>query len=485
MVKGDVAAEGAKKQLHRLAGRFCRSKPPSSSRIPFDSDGFVLHWRMKPSFASLIFCALLTRGERAAAEDWPHFLGPQTNFHSSETGLDLDYSEAGPPLLWEIPRGRGHAGPVVSGGKVVFIHQVEDNEEIHCVAAETGETVWKIDYPVKVDQAYGIVDAPRSSPTIDPATGLVFTLGNDGDLICCQLADGKIVWQKNLAEEFGAAPFFFGYGSAPLVHGDKLIVQAGSDEAGVVAFEKSTGQVIWQCDHPWNGSYASPVTAEINGVKRLLVFAEGMVKPPHGGLVCINLEDGTVLDAFSWRSDNFASVNAATPVPCGPNRVFLSEDYGLGGVMLEYGSDNKAQIVWTSPEFGCQFQTPIYHDGVIYGFGGNGGLMLAFDVASGGLLWNEAFYQTTIPWQGRDVPISLGHAHLIHVDGGFLCLSENGALMRMRLGRDGFEIQAKARLFYAPETWAPPVLSDGRLFVNQNEMGSRMLCYDVSGKSGE
>lgn len=438
---------------------------------------------MKSPFEVLLIFVLLTCGERVAAEDWPHFLGPQGDFHSGETGLSLNYSEAGPPLLWEIPRGRGHAGPVVSGGKVVFIHQVEGNEEVHCVVAETGKTVWKFAYPVEVDQAYGVVDAPRSSPTIDPASGLVFTLGNDGDLICCQLADGRIVWQKKLAEEFGEAPFFFGYGSAPLVYGDKLIVQAGSDAVGVVALNKATGEVIWLCDHPWNGSYASPVTAEINGVERLLVFAEGMVKPPHGGLVCIDLEKGTVLDTFAWRSDNFASVNAATPVFCGPNRVFLSEDYGLGGVMLEYGSDNKAQILWTSPEFGCQFQTPIYHDGVIYGFGGNGGLMLAFEVATGRLLWNEAFYQTTIPWQGRDIPISLGHAHLIHVDGAFLCLTEDGALLRMQLGRDGFQIDAKTRLFYAPETWAPPVLSDGRLYVNQNEMGSRMICYDVSGKS--
>ena len=110
--------------------------------------------------------------------------------------------------------------------------------------------------------------------------------------------------------------------------------------------------------------------------------------------------------------------------------------------------------------------------------------MLAMDVATGSVLWNEAFYQTTIPWNDRDIPISLGHSHLIHVDGDFLCLSENGALLRMDLDSYGFEILAKARLFYAPETWAPPAISKGRLFVNQNEMGSRLICYDVSGGGG-
>ena len=107
--------------------------------------------------------------------------------------------------------------------------------------------------------------------------------------------------------------------------------------------------------------------------------------------------------------------------------------------------------------------------------------MVAFDAATGTHFWNEGFFQTTIPWKGRDIPISLGHAHMIHADGGFLCLSENGSLIRFILGTRGPTITSKARLFYAPETWAPPVISNGRLFVNQNEMGSRLICYDVSG----
>ena len=134
-------------------------------------------------------------------------------------------------------------------------------------------------------------------------------------------------------------------------------------------------------------------------------------------------------------------------------------------------------------EFGCQFQTPIYHEGIIYGFGGNGGLMLALDAGTGRLFWNEAFYDTTIQWKDRPIPISLGHAHLIHVDGAFLCLSENGALLRMELGSHGFQILSKARLFYAPETWAPPAISNGLLYVNQNEMGSRLVCYDLRKKA--
>lgn len=415
----------------------------------------------------------------AAGEDWPHFLGPNLNFHSEETGLDFDFPETGPPVLWEVERGRGHSGPVVADGKLVYIHQVDREEEIRCHDAATGEELWSHRYPVEVDQSYGISDAPRSSPVIDPETGKVYTLGNDGDLICFSLDEGEILWSFRLEERFGPSPFFFGHGSSPLVYGDLLIVQAGAEDATVVALEKGSGETVWQTDHEWHGSYASPIVMPIHGKDRLLAFAGGMVDPPRGGLLTIDPSDGAVLDEFPWRSTRFASVNAATPVPSGPNRVFLTEDYGKGGVMLEFDADGGSRVLWNLPEFGCQFQTPIHHEGMLYGFGGNGGLMMAVDAASGRTFWSEAFYQTTIPWNDRDIPISLGHAHLIHVDGGFLCLSENGSLLRMNLNASGYRIDAKARLFYAPETWAPPVVANGRLYINQNEMGSRLICYDL------
>lgn len=418
------------------------------------------------------------------AEDWPHFLGPGLDLRSPETGLKLDFGEGGPDLLWEVERGGGHPGPVVSGGKVVFTHQVEDAEEVRCLRAEDGETIWKHRTEVRVEQSFGIVDAPRSSPVIDGESGLVFVLGNDGDLVALELETGEVAWEKSLPETFGPAPNYFGYGSCPLPHGDRLVVQAGAPGAAVAALDKESGETLWRTEHEWHGSYASPVVGEVNGEERIFVFAGGKSDPPTGGLLCLDPVDGRVESAVPWRSDNPASVNAASPVPCGPNRVFITEDYGKGGAMIEFDREFRAGVAWTLPEFGCQFQTPLHHEGTLYGFGGNGGLMMAVDAATGRVLWSEAFYQTTVPWEGRPIPISLGHAHLVHVDGAFLCLSENGALLRMELSPGGYRLLSAARLFYAPETWAPPVISGGRLFVNQNEMGARLLCYDVRKNGG-
>jgi outer membrane protein assembly factor BamB len=65
-------------------------------------------------------------------------------------------------------------------------------------------------------------------------------------------------------------------------------------------------------------------------------------------------------------------------------------------------------------------------------------------------------------------------------------LGENGVLAWLELTRKGVPIQTHAKLFHAPESWTAPALSDGRLFICQNQSGSadtkaRLLCYDLRG----
>lgn len=434
-------------------------------------------------FSFLLLPILLTLGAGVSrAGDWPHFLGPDHDLHSTEKGLLKTLPAAGPPVLWEMKRGDGHAGPVILGDVLVLIHQRDRQEVVECREAATGKLRWEHAYPVEISQNFGISDAPRGSPVIDPATRMVFTLGNDGDLIAFDLATGGIVWQTKLDEQFGDTPVFFGRGSCPLVLGEQLIVSVGSPGACVVSLEVKTGRVRWKADHAWGASYSSPVVGKVNGEDRVFVFAGGMDDPPTGGFLSVNPKDGTIDGEIPWRSTMFASVNAASPVPCGENRVFITEDYGKGGVMIEFGPDFKPTIAWEAPDLSCQFQTPIHHDGLLFGFGGSGGLLLCYEVESGRLRWSEPFIRLLVPWQGRELPVNLGRGNLVHVDGAFLCLGENGTLIWLNLTDTGAEVLSATQLFYAPETWAAPVVSGGRLFVNQSNLGSRLICYDFKAK---
>ena len=76
----------------------------------------------------------------------------------------------------------------------------------------------------------------------------------------------------------------------------------------------------------------------------------------------------------------------------------------------------------------------------------------------------------------------LGRASLLHVDGAMLCLGDEGTLLWLDLTPKGVKRLAEAQLFRAPETWGIPTVSRGLLYVNQNEMGARLRCYDLRGE---
>ena len=414
----------------------------------------------------------------AVVSDWPRFLGPDDNCHSPETPLLNNFDGKAPTLVWEIARGVSHTSPVIAGNRVLFIHALDGKEIIECVDAETGRRFWKIENPVSLGQNFGISDAPRSAPVIDAGAGLVFSLGVEGRLLALRLDSGELVWEKSLPEDFGDAPFFFGYGGSPLVFGDKLIVNTGNTKVGVVALDKTTGKELWRAASGWNGSYASPIAAAINGEQRILTLASGMVDPPHGGLLCIQPATGKIDSQLEWRSRTFASVLAATPVACGNGRIFITEDYGRGGNLVEFDKNFQPKSDWNAERFGAQFQTPLFHldDGHLYGFTGSsepGAELVCYDGANGDEIWREGF---------AELGANLGRTHLLHADGAFWCVGASGLLLKFDLSPTKAKVVDSVELFSAPETWALPALSGGLLFVPENGSTPKLRCYDLRGE---
>jgi len=403
----------------------------------------------------------------AQTEDWPRFLGPRHDLHSKETKLLKSFPEYGPTKVWEVKRGSGQAPVVVAGNYLVMIHVLDGKEIIECLEPETGKRHWSFEYPVRLGSSYGIRDATRAGPVIDGE--LVFTIGVRGDLHCLELQTGNRVWKKNLDDAFGEAPLFFGRGSGPLVEGDQLIINTGGDHT-VVSLDKRTGELLWTTDSEWHASYASPVPADIQGERRILVFAGGMVRPPTGGLLSIDPQNGRLETMFPWRARGFASVNAASPVVIG-NSAFITESYSEGGALINLDADAPSSAQWTAPRFGSQFTTPVAHQGHLYGIVGTGGTeMVCYEIATGRELWRDGINLESA---------RLGRGSLIRVDDAFLCIGAQGTLIWLDLSPTGVKILSESQLFSAPETWGVPTVNKGLLFVNQTTMGPRLICYDL------
>ena len=407
------------------------------------------------------------------ASDWPHFLGPAYDGSSPETKLLHEWPKEGPRKLWEYAKGSGHSVPAISQQRVILFHTEGQRELVDCLDASTGKRKWGFAYETESTARYGAGPGPRTNPVI--ADGRVFTLGAGGTLHCLDLVSGKVIWKRELAKEYKLLPTFFGQGGTPLALTDRLIVSLGTeDEKSVVALDPGTGKERWATKHPWGSSYASPIAATIHGRECILAFQGGMDDPPTGGLLVIDAKNGDVLSATPHRAQMHASVSISAPVVLG-NRVFVSEAYTEGGMCVEVAPDFSARVAWKAPKFDTYLMTAAKQDGYLYGFAGQhqqNAELACHDMASGKELWRD------------DLGGVFQRGSLLRVDGAFLCLGENGDLAWLELSPKGAGMKAKAKLFHAPETWSPPALGEGRLFVCQNQPGSggtkpRLICYDL------
>jgi outer membrane protein assembly factor BamB len=427
----------------------------------------------------------------AVTSDWPTFPGPTFDYRSPETKLCEKFGENGPPMVWEMKKGSGYAAPVIVGDRLVLFHRVGDEERVECLEPETGRRYWLFAYASAYVDRYGYSDGPRASPVI--AGESVFAYGAEGKLHCLELSTGRVRWKRDIAAEFKLKQNFFGVGTTPLVEGGNVIVNVGANGGPTVAaFDVASGKMVWGTGDQWGPSYASPVPATIHGKRRVLVFAGGESHPPTGGLLCVDPATGAVDFTFPWRGKRRESVNASSPLVLDRSRVFISESYGAGGALLELTPGGGSREVWTNDAFGTHFMTAVRKGEHLYGVDGHGphdAFLVCVELATGKEVWRTQpeWEQTVVGRNGpRRIRMGTYRSWLMPVDGRFLCLGEFGHLLWVDLSPEGYKELDRAQLFFAGESWTPPALSRGLLYVCQNTPGSDgvpalpgLLCYDL------
>ena len=447
----------------------------------------------------------------ARTHAWTGFLGPTQDGVSTETHLLKKWPKSGPAKVWELSAGDGYASPGIRFPYLVYPHRLGNEVVVECLHAETGKQFWQHRFATTYRDRLGYSSGPCSTPVIDGNRTYIYHA--DGALLCLELATGRVIWKRNLTDEFQVPQDFFGAVGTPLLVGDRLVVNVGKvGGPSVAAFHKLTGRLIWVSGTKWGPSYASPRLVTIHGKKRVLVFAGGESRPSTGGLMVIDPDTGKLEIEFPWRSKKYESVNASCPLVVGGNRIFVSASYQTGSALLEVGKDLAShKVVWTMPDaehntepgqLGLHWCTPLVKDGYLYGFDGRNepdASLVCVDLKVGKVKWRaEPEWEQTVKVQGVEQTLTLStlRGSFLQADGQALVLGELGQLMWMDLSPEGYKITQRSSLFLARESWCPPVISRGLLYISQNmrdpvtRTGPRLICYDLrrpemaSGDSG-
>ena len=405
-----------------------------------------------PCFCASVLLCVIVGTHTLRAQSWPQILGPNRNGIYTGPPIVPSFPRSGPPLIWKKDVGAGFAGPAVVGDRLILFHRVNNRETVDAIDALTGKTIWTFDYPTSYRDDFGFDEGPRAIPVI--AGGRVFTHGADGMLHGIDFATGKMSWSVDSRKVFDAPKGYFGVASAPVVDGNRVLVNVGGTKGGIVAFDAATGKTLWTAtsDEP---SYSAPVIADINGQHTGVFFT-------RTGLVAVDPSNGRVLYQHRWRARMAASVNAATPIVTG-DKIFLSASYGTGAVLLQV-ANNSVTPIWSGDEsMSNHYSTSVLKDGYLYGFDGRqefGQTLRCVELATGKVMWNvDGFGAGTLLIAGDTLVI----------------MRESGELALAPASPKSFRFLARAQLLKAVVR-AYPALANGRYYVrNERELAA----YDL------
>ena len=185
-------------------------------------------------------------------------------------------------------------------------------------------------------------------------------------------------------------------------------------------------------------------------------------------------------------------MNASTPAVVG-DAVLFSAAYSTGAAMLELTEGGGFRERWSNPDILVHFAPILVLDGVAYCFSGENSLtqaLIAVDLENGSMLWSHREeWEEEVVDRDRETTrrFALRNGSLLAVDGRVLALGEDGHLFWMELDASGCRVTDRHWLFRARESWVPPVVSHGLLYVLQctpggfgQRSGRRLLCYDLS-----
>ncbi|MCE9532187.1 MAG: PQQ-like beta-propeller repeat protein [Planctomycetes bacterium] len=423
---------------------------------------------------------LLTLGFPCLAADWPQYRGPNRDDISADKGLLPTWPKAGPTLLWTYSNaGVGYSGPAIMGDRYYTIGGRGDDEflialDIKTIKDNTVAEAWAVKVgPLFQFKSNSWSSGPSTTPTVDG--DLIYAIGGNGDLLCVTAADGKEKWRKNLPSEFdaqvnpiGGGPKNLGWGftCSPLVDGEQLICLTGGPKGTLTALDKKTGNLLWRSTELKDqAAYASPVVAEIEGVRQYVVLT-------NQGLAGLNAKDGTMLWSFR-RKPAYGTEVVNTPIVQG---AFVYATVGAGGGcdLLKIAKDGdkfKADVVYANKNMANHHGNVVLFGEHVYGHSGRA--WACQDFKSGEIVWEER--------------AKLGSGSMTYADGHFYCFGENdGQVVLIEASKVGwkeggrFKLPQQSKLRKpSGKIWTPPVVANGRLFLRDQDL---VFCYDVKAK---
>ena len=375
------------------------------------------------------------------ADDWPQFRGPGGAGVCAEKSVPTEW---GPEknVRWKtaLP-GNGNGSPIVVQGRVYVTCAEDSGKKRHlvCLDRADGKILWTRTVevgdvePTQQDNPYA-----GSTPCAD-GEGVVVWHASGG--LHAYDAEGKPRWKA----DFGRQTHMWGYGSSPILHGDRVVLNGGpGPNTFLASVDRKTGKVAWKVEEKggdgkaWVGSWATPVVATLDGKERLVVAWPGAVKahdPADGKAVwsCEGL--GQLVYSDVALGNGFG-------VATGEDEAGDCVGFKLGGAKL-----------WARPR-PLEVGTGLIVDGRLWTID-NDGMIRCTEVESGKEVLKERS------------PVGPAWSSLILAGGRIYATGRNGDTLVFAPGTDKISGVVVNKL--GEPSHATPAFSEGRIFLRTSK----------------
>ena len=401
-------------------------------------------------FVAVMQCAF------AQGENWSGWRGPNRNAVSSEKNIPTRWSEE-EGIRWRssLP-GAGISSPVIWDDRIFLTSSdgaQQDDLHVICLSRRDGSKLWHQRLWGTSPTRYHATKSSMASPTPVTDGKHVFAFFGTGDLFCLDL-DGKLVWHRSLASEYGRFENRFSATSSPVLYDDTVIVQC--DHYGLsyaVAVDKSTGADRWKIDRPdeWL-SWSSPRIVPVADTGKYELLLCGSLK-----IDGINPKTGSKL----WTVGGMQQECIPTPV-LGHGLIYAVS--GPGGKSMAIrpggrGNVSDTHIVWENPR-GVPFVPSAILVGELYYLVDDDGIATCLDAHNGKRVW-----QKRLPGRFTASPIATPE----HI---YFC-NEAGETIVIRANHREYEQVSRNRL--NTPIFASPAISQGSLFIRTS---GELVCIE-------
>ncbi len=418
------------------------------------------------------------------AQDWPQYFGPTRDGVSTQRNVLRTWPENGPDVLWTVDIGRGYGGPVIKDGKVYLLDRDDEvGDKLRCFDLCDGKELWSFAY-----DAPGSVQYPgtRSVPTVDGDR--IYSCGPYGDMYCVEIYTHQPLWNKNIWKDFGGDKIpTWAITQCPLIYDSLVIVASQAPGAGVVAYNKVTGDLVWQTPPIGRAGYVSPSLVKVGSEDHVVMIcaSQGRGENASGGkVVGIDPHTGNML----WEYNNWqCSIPVPAAVDAGDGKVLITGGYEAGSAMIRVtkNEDESYSVteLYKNLEFGAHTQQPVFYDGYFYA-------QYSTNERKDGLACMSI--DGEVKWKTKRDP-SFDKGGIIVADGLLICTDGRTGLYLVEPDSAAFHPVA----FYdalkeevvtseegqttsrprAVQNWAPLAISDGKLLIRDQ---SRMMCVRIA-----